>query len=66
MVSERSCLPGSDASEFALTTVAAVSRFLRQSLSWGSVKVDEIMLPLIKRQNERKQGNVKHQGNLGD
>lgn len=45
----RTCVSPSDS-----TTLTSIYRHLQKTLSWNSGKVDELLLPLIKRQNDRK------------
>ncbi|KAK4703008.1 DNA excision repair protein ERCC-5, partial [Phenoliferia sp. Uapishka_3] len=40
--------------------------YLGNTLSWASAKTDEALLPLIRRQNQRKEGTFKIQASLGD
>jgi hypothetical protein len=41
-------------------------RYLHRSLGWGQAKSDEILLPLIKREQERKEGKLKSQAMVTD
>lgn len=41
-------------------------RYLYNTLSWSTAKTDETMLPMIKRQNQRKDGTFKIQQTLMD
>ena len=41
-------------------------RYLHRSLGWGQAKSDEILLPLIKREQERKEGKLKTQAMVTD
>ncbi|TKA57459.1 hypothetical protein B0A53_00688 [Rhodotorula sp. CCFEE 5036] len=40
--------------------------YLHRSLGWGQAKSDEILLPLIKREQERKEGKLKSQAMVTD
>ncbi|KAA1081166.1 DNA repair protein rad2 [Puccinia graminis f. sp. tritici] len=51
---------------WGLPDLDGIREFLYDHLSWSSIKTDEVIVPLIKRQTQRLNGTVQTQGVLDD